>query len=94
MELQWGSKAQSLLIRGLEQIFADAGLDMNPQLVYRMDTTIAEDEEFGWCVVGEWSKARAALRERSASGSSDEAPDESAAEAAAREDGAGRAPAD
>ena len=77
VEFQWGTQSQSLIIRRLEQVFRDAGLDMDERLIYRMDCMEAEDEDYGSCLAGVWSAATAhPVRQRGNQGSADAPPEE------------------
>ncbi len=77
VEFQWARIQQAILIKGLDQVFADARLDMNSEYVYSMLCDRAEDEEYGLCVVAKWTKARAArVNQRNAAGSAEQTPDE------------------
>lgn len=91
VEFQYASTQQAILVRGLEQLFQDAGLDMAADYVYRIPCERIPDDEYGWVVAGEWTLARATRKKESGSGSAERAPDEESPATAGK--GAGKAAA-
>ncbi len=77
VEFLWTREQQAILIKGLDQVFADARLDMSSDYVYSISCERAEDEEYGLCVAAKWTKARAArVKQRNSAGSAEQTPDE------------------
>ena len=62
VDFRWATDKNSLDIRHLEQVFADARLEMAKGVVYRINCQEATDSEYGNCIAALWAEATARPR--------------------------------